>query len=306
MHISVVSIGKSVASTSLAVGLASVLHDRRNGSVLIELDPSGGDLAAMWGVSGVIGTTNLIGAIAVEELLSPSILEDVALASPFGFPVVVSHPAGGTVADKVCADLGGRYGRVLAAGTSSVVCDAGRWRSGEPAASRVSGASVIVALFTPDPGGVTRVVSELGQLRLAAPRVPILLVVVGENPYPAHEIEAALGGGRVLVLASQRDVVRAFVTGNGTSRQVNKLKKSLWWRSLMRLLVDIERATGIELPKTKLNERPAERPRRRRLGHIKTTSMEQTATEVAVKLSEQVPEVSPLLGNRSEPAVTNG
>ena len=96
MHISVVSIGKSVASTSVAVGLASVLHDRRNGSVLIELDPSGGDLAAMWGVSSVIGTNNLIGAIAVEELLSPSILENVALESPLGFPVVVSHPAGGT------------------------------------------------------------------------------------------------------------------------------------------------------------------------------------------------------------------
>ena len=247
MHISVVSLGKSVASTSLATGLASVLHDRRHGAVLIELDPSGGDLAAMWGLSTVVGINNLVGAIAVEELMSPGIVADVAVDSPLGFPVVVSTTWGDRVSHRVCGDLGNKYGRVLASGTMPVVCDAGRWQPGEVSSHRVAGASVIIAVFTPDPAGVSRVARQLGQLRDTAPDAQVLLAVVGENPYPADEIEAALGGESVIVIPSQRRIVRAFMSGNGSKRQVRKLKKSLWWRSLARVIADAEGATGIEL-----------------------------------------------------------
>ena len=248
LHISVVSLGKSVASTSLSVGLASFLHDRRDGALLVELDPSGGDLAAMWGLSSVVGINNLAGAIAVEELLTPGIIDDVALESPLGFPVVVSSPSGGAVPDKVCSDLGARYGHVLGSGTYPVVCDAGRWRPDEVASHRIAGASAVVALFTPDPAGVTRVSQQLQSLRAAASGAPVLLAVVGENPYPAHEIEAALGGETIRVIPSERNVVRALLSGNASSSQTRKLKKSLWWRSMARIVADVELAVGVEIP----------------------------------------------------------
>lgn len=247
LHISVVSLGKSVASTSLAVGLASFLHDRRDGAVLVELDPSGGDLAGMWSMSSVVGVNNLAGAIAVDEVLTPEIVDDVALTSPLGFPVVVAPPVGGASLDKVCADVGARFGAALASSSFPVVCDAGRWRSDEPASYRIAGASAIVVLFTPDPAGVTRVVHQLDSLRSMAAGVPVLLAVVGENPYPVHEIEAALGGETVRVIPSQRDAVRALLSGNASGPQQRKLKKSLWWRSMAGLVAEIELATGVSL-----------------------------------------------------------
>ena len=73
----------------------------------------------------------------------------------------------------------------------------------------------------------------------------------------------------------------------------------------MRLLVDIERATGVQLPKTKLNEKT----KRRRLSRKSKKSKPDQVAAVSNEASDVVavePAVSPLLGNKSEPAVTNG
>lgn len=315
LHISVVSLGKSVASTSLAVGLASFFHDRRDGAVLVELDPSGGDLAAMWSMSSVVGVNNLAGAIAVDEVLTPEIIDDVSLVSPLGFPVVVAPPVGGAALDKVCADIGARFGPALASANFPVVCDGGRWRSNEPSSHRIAGASAIIVLFTPDPAGVTRVVHQLDSLRRTAPGVPVLLAVVGENPYPVHEIEAALGGQSVRVIPSQRDAVRALLSGNGSAQQMRRLKKSEWWRSMAGLITEIELLTGVDvMPTTEPveNEEPVgERPKKAGLFARKKKPAEPTPPPPPIPVGDDVVGEFPapltsLMESGEEATVTNG
>ena len=67
MLVSVVSVGKSLGTTSLALGLAASWAQRDADPTLIELDPSGGDVAGWWGMSVDPGVRSLAAQLAISD-----------------------------------------------------------------------------------------------------------------------------------------------------------------------------------------------------------------------------------------------
>lgn len=240
MHVAVLSLGKSLGSTSTAVGLAGAWADRGAEPVLVELDPSGGDGAGLWNVSTTTGTTSLIGQVSTSEDDDPLMaLRRHSVKAPLGFDVVVSPVAATAALPRIVGDLGGKYGLALERPGVPVVTDCGRWNSFDAGADRVRSAYVVVALLTPDIGGVERARVLLDEVRGFCSTPHVVACVVGDRPYGADEVSATLRCP-VRVIPSDGKVVRAVVSGQGTAAQVKRLKRSSWWRSLAGFTAEID------------------------------------------------------------------
>jgi len=240
VHVAVLSLGKSVGSTSTAVGLAGAWADRDAAPVLVELDPAGGDLAALWDQSTSTGVTSLIGQVSASEEDDPlTALRRHSSVSPLGFDVVVAPVAATSSLPRIVGDLGGKFGVALERPDVPVVTDCGRWNSSDAGADRVRSAYVVVALLTPDIGGVERARLLLDELDGFCSTPHVVACVVGDRPYPPADVSAVLDRP-VRVIPADGKVVRAVVSGRGTSRQVKRLKRSSWWRSLAGFTTDID------------------------------------------------------------------
>jgi MinD-like ATPase involved in chromosome partitioning or flagellar assembly len=162
--------------------------------VVVEADPAGGDVAARFGLSDTPGLMAL--AAAVRRAASPEVVEECVQVLPGGVPVVAG-PAGGqqaAAAVTLFAGSGGveaLRGNADAAGT--VLLDLGRLE--EPTVSLVRAADVLLLVTRGEVEALAHVAARAGDLNAVAAGVE--LVVVGPSPYPASEIGAALGIGRV-------------------------------------------------------------------------------------------------------------
>lgn len=184
--IAVGSVSGSPGATTLALDIA-----RRCGenSLLIELDPDGGSLAARLDLAIRPGLTELAGAarMGIE-------VDDVwryAQPTTFGVAVVVAHPA----AEQTTAALRAAARHICTAiarlgETVTVVLDVGRLRPGSPAlgAASAAGHTLVVA-----DNSVEAAVSltHRGQLLSACPTP--LVVLNQPRPYSMVDIAAASG-----------------------------------------------------------------------------------------------------------------
>lgn len=241
MHVAVVSLGKSVASTSTAIGLAGAWVDCGSEPIMVELDPSGGDVAGLWGLSTSLGTVSLIGQVSVSQDDDPLLaLRRHSVQSPLGFDVVVSPVAATAALPRIIGDLGGRYGMALESPSVPVVSDCGRWNPFDVGADRVRSAYVVLCLVTPDVGGVERARVLLDEVRQFCSTPHVLACVVGDRPYVPDEVSGALGCP-VHMIPSDGKVVRATISGRGNAVQLGRLKRSSWWRNLSGLTEEIDR-----------------------------------------------------------------
>lgn len=173
------SVKGSPGVTSLAVALAARWPEPET-PLVVELDPSGGDLGSRWQLHDEPGLRNMVSTARYGPLTDPA---EWSQRLPIGVDVVVG-PAGQTAAHTVAAfgDAGPAAVQDLAA-TRPVLVDAGRLDPGSAALAFLDKADLLLVLTRPRLEDVRHLKAVLPGLveRCAV----VQLVVSGEGPYDA-------------------------------------------------------------------------------------------------------------------------
>ena len=206
--------GAGGASTG-ALAVASVWPNGRK-VLFAELDPAGGDLAARFALTPDPGLVQLGAgfrhALSAEEVWSHT------QTLPGGVPVLVG-PASAQQGHAL-GTLWEHLGPVLAAlPETDVIADCGRVEPGSPVLELVANAAIVVLAARPTLEGVAHL-----RARLAAPvaDAPIGVVLIGERPYSAAEVEAAVGA-KVIGVLPRDDRAAAMLNGEpGSPTALNR------------------------------------------------------------------------------------
>lgn len=177
-----------VTTAAAAMAAAGVVGGER--VLLVELDPSGGDVRLLSAVTAA--EPNLVHAAA--ELRHPQGAGDAL--GPQAVDVLPSlpallAPAGAVEAEAVMSSIGDGWGPAFRAFDGLVVVDAGRWDPGQATARRIEGADVVGLVVRATAVSVEHARHTVAALRRAA-RAPVAAVVVGDRPHPPEAVAAAL------------------------------------------------------------------------------------------------------------------
>lgn len=194
----------SPGATTLAAALASSVPTESGRVLLIDADPDGGDLAALFGAATNPGLVTLAAATRhrfelddVErhtQLLSDAVALLAAPSSP--------EQAGATL-----TSLGRHFAESLSQATA--VADLGRWRPDSPAAELVRAAAATVLVVNPTVAGVAHARTVFEDLSSRCRRV--VVATRGERPYRPDEVAAAVGAESAVALPGDRATVSMLV-----------------------------------------------------------------------------------------------
>ncbi|MFI6163089.1 hypothetical protein ACIA59_24445 [Micromonospora haikouensis] len=173
--------------STVAVGLAAGWAQPE--TLLVESDPSGGVLAARFGLAQQPGLASLAAA-ARHGGAGP--LGAHVQRLPLGVDVVVA-PGSADVAAGSVGVLARHAGTVLRRLAPTVVVDAGRLYPASPAVDLLAAADAVVLVVVPTTEYLDHLDSRLTALRDVVSADRVGLVLVGKGPYPAAEIEGRLG-----------------------------------------------------------------------------------------------------------------
>jgi hypothetical protein len=184
-----VSAKNSPEVTTTVAALAAAVVNRGDGALLVELDPSGGDVAMLCDRVGEAALVSL-----AEELRHGTPAGEVVVThsvqAPAGVPAVLGPP-GAAEASGVIASLGDRWLAALRGSAPTVVVDAGRWEPRGATARRIAGADAVGLVCRATAPSVEHGRRLVDALRRTA-RSPLAVVVVGGRPYSGDEVAAAL------------------------------------------------------------------------------------------------------------------
>lgn len=190
--------------TTTAAAIAAVAED----ALLVELDPAGGDLECWTGVSDEPGLIRI--AQQMRRSRGPEAAGGCATEGPAGVDAILA-PTSGPLAETTIAAVEGLVGSVLPAlERNVVVIDGGRWSASQVAAKRLTGCDVVGVVCRPTVAGVEAARWLLEPLEAVA-RAPVVVVLVGEHPYSAGEVERVVGMPVVAVLPWDPRAVRALM-----------------------------------------------------------------------------------------------
>jgi MinD-like ATPase involved in chromosome partitioning or flagellar assembly len=187
--LALVSAKGSPGVTTTAAALACAAATQGEDVVLVELDPSGGDVAMLVDAVGEAGLVSLAEELrhggVVAELVRQHAVEIVP-----GVPAVLAPP--GTVeAAGMIGSLADRWMSTLQEASGTVVVDAGRWDPGSATSRRVVGADVVAVVCRATAPSVEHTRRVVDALRSAV-RCPVAVLVVGTRPYAGEDVAAAL------------------------------------------------------------------------------------------------------------------
>jgi MinD-like ATPase involved in chromosome partitioning or flagellar assembly len=199
----------SPGCTTTALALAAAWPPERGVPLLVEADPDGGVLAARAGLGIKPGLIELCSRARVA--LTDDDVWFFAQELPDGVPVLVAHPA----AEPCHAALrsgGARIADYLAtmAGRDAIV-DVGRLRPGSPAAAIIGRADALLVVLRPTVEEIGAVTHRVGALRDAG----AALALIGDRPYSAREVAAAVELPVVGTIAFDARGARALISGAG-------------------------------------------------------------------------------------------
>jgi hypothetical protein len=217
--IALASVKASPGVTTTALALAAAWPAPRR--LVIEADPSGGDLGAWLGLSPAPGLASL--AAAIRHDASPGAAWRHARAAGGGVSAVVA-PAGAEHAAACLAALA-----APAAGTAwldpgdqeaVVIADCGRLDPGSPALAVAGRAALTLLLVRPRVSELSHLAERIPGLARAGLRPGLLLAPAagggtGEACYPPAEITAALGVPVEGSLPADPRAVTALIRGRG-------------------------------------------------------------------------------------------
>lgn len=231
MLLGLVSAKGSPGVTTAALALAAASPD----GLLIELDPSGGSIECWTGVTGEPGLPRV--ASGLRRSAGPDAVVEHVRHVPAGVRSILA-PTAGPYAESTVAMTRDR----LAPGLRDLdgvtaVLDGGRWSRSQPTAHRVSACDLVAVVCTPTIHGVeaARWLVEPLQAEVAG---QVVALVVGERPYPADEVGAALGVPVAGSLAwDPRGVSTLLTRGTGRGWERSSLGRSA--RTVLATLEDL-------------------------------------------------------------------
>ena len=179
--------------TVCAAALAAAARSReapRDGAVLVEFDPAGGDLEVLFGAR--TGEPSLLRVAAdVRRDAGPDALADHVSEVVPGLPALLAPSTAHAATAVIDSVRGGALMSGLAAVTGWVVVDAGRWDRSQPTSARVGGADVIAVVCRSTAVSIAHALDLIGPLRTLAPTSSLAVVQLGSEPYPPAETAQA-------------------------------------------------------------------------------------------------------------------
>jgi hypothetical protein len=216
----------SPGATTLAVALAAVAPPEEQ-ALVIEADPAGGDLAMRAGLSLDPGLMSL--AAAGRRGLTTAVLEGHAQPLGNGGRALVAPPSS-EHANAALRNLAGPFASTLRARAGLTIVDVGRWDAPDKSSELLSAAQVVVAVFHPTVEGVEHTRARIRCLPVDA---NVVMVVVGDRPYPESEVRASLDTSFLHVVG--HDSRTASVVGSG--RAVDRwMRRTGYMRDVAALL----------------------------------------------------------------------
>lgn len=205
--LAVASAKHSPGVTTAAVALASAWGD----ALVVEVDPSGGDVAARARLPLDPGLTTL--AASGRHADAGLDVGRHAQALPSGGAVVIAPP-NPELTSNALITLGPRIARALAGGRA--ILDCGRLVPAAPSLPVATAADALVIVAEPTVGSVEHVRVRLPFLRDVHPVVTVVLV--GNRPYRPSDVEHALDVPVAGALAVDPRGVGALYAGTGGRR----------------------------------------------------------------------------------------
>src|SRR5262245_41531365 len=177
-----------VTTAAAAMVAAAVVGGQR--ALLVELDPSGGDVRLLSSLP--VAEPNLVHAAAELRYANGAAeaLGDQAVEALPSVPALLA-PAGTGEAEAVMSSIGDGWGAAFRSFDGLVVVDAGRWDVGQATTRRIEGADVVGLVVRATAVSVEHARHTVVALRRAA-RTPAAAVVVGDRPHPPEAVAAAL------------------------------------------------------------------------------------------------------------------
>lgn len=163
----------------MAAALAAITD-----AVLIELDPSGGSIECVTGLSGEPGLVRV--ANGLRRAVGAEVLAGNLGEAPVGVRSLLAPSAPGLAASTIGA-LGARFSSALADLDADIVIDAGRWAPWQPSADRIRGSDVVGVVCVPSIAGI-EAARWTASAVLEGMSCAATLVVVGDRPYRVGEI----------------------------------------------------------------------------------------------------------------------
>lgn len=192
MLFSLISAKGSPGVTTAAAALAAVgveyrlTKGWRQAVDLVELDPAGGDVEPLTGVTGEPGLLRAASDMRAETLFAQ------AVEAPPGVRSLLA-PTSGLEANATVMAAIDIWCPALSTVDGIVIADAGRWERAHPAATRLAGSDLVVVVCRPDPKGVEHVRHILADVHGLVWPNPLVVVTVGARPYGDAEVAASLG-----------------------------------------------------------------------------------------------------------------
>lgn len=184
---SLVSAKGSPGVTVAAVALTAATHSpqaSRAAGVLVELDPSGGDLEVLTGAHS--GEPSLLVAAAdLRRGVGGEVLAGHAVEVVPGVRGFVA-PTAARAAGPAVETVAGRLGTEIAKATGWMLADAGRWEAHQPTADRLQGADVVGIVCRSTAPSIAHARELVPSLRSRAAQVAVVLV--GHAPYGRADV----------------------------------------------------------------------------------------------------------------------
>ena len=212
MLITLISAKGSPGVTTTAAALAAIGTDAA-GRLLIEIDPSGGDIEALTGVTGEPGLLRV--ANDLRRHVDPQVLPGYAVSAPPGVQAILA-PTSGPAAGSVIASVADRLGPSFASLPIDVLGDGGRWAPTQVSARRIGGANLVAVVCRPTAPSVEHARHLIDRVREVSR--PLAVVLVGDRPYGADEVAAALETPVAGVMAWDAGAVGALWAEGATRR----------------------------------------------------------------------------------------
>lgn len=210
MLLGLVSAKGSPGVTTTALAFAAVADD----CLVVELDPSGGSIECWTGATGEPGLTRV--ASGLRRSAGHDAVVEHVVEAPHGVRAILA-PTAGPFAESTVAMTRDRLAPALRdLDGTTVVLDGGRWSRSQPTAHRVAACDVVGIVCAPTIDGVeaTRWLVEPLQAGVVG---RLVLLLVGERPYPASEVASAIGVPTAGALAWDPRGVTSLLA-QGTSR----------------------------------------------------------------------------------------
>lgn len=195
MLIALASLKASPGVTTTALALAAAWPDAPR-RLLVEADPSGGDLGLWLGLPADTGLAGL--AAAARNRHDPGLPWQHARELPGGTHLITAPAGAEQAAACVTALAGTSLPRELADRPEPVLADCGRLYPGSPALPLAAAASLTLLVVRPRVSELAHLEPRIRGLEQAGLNLALVLVLgersqPPEPEYPAGEITAALG-----------------------------------------------------------------------------------------------------------------